>query len=141
MQHFLVCVKYLSKYLQPANKSSESEKMILVLLVIWDEKQNKMPSFVVLSAIAILLSTLSLLPRELRADNISWVLWNGSVMATVIHTSICPGSLTTMMDYDCYTFKRFSHGYTVRVNIQFSHSTYWVEEEASVIYSAALIKV
>lgn len=47
------------------------------------------------------------LPRVLRKCNISWGLWNVSVMATVIHNLICPGSLASMMDYDNCTFKGF----------------------------------
>lgn len=39
------CAKYLNKCLQPANKNSESEKMIPVPFVIGDEKGNEMPPY------------------------------------------------------------------------------------------------
>lgn len=41
LQHFLICVKYLNKCLQTANKNSTIEKKIAVLFVI-DEKENEM---------------------------------------------------------------------------------------------------
>lgn len=36
------------------------------------------------------------------------------------------------MDCDCCTFKMFSQGYPVRVNVQFVHSADEVEKEASI---------
>lgn len=62
-------------------------------------------------------------------------------MATAIHTLICLGSLASMMDCDYCILKGFFQGYLVRVNVHFTHSTYEVEEAASVRYSVALTKV
>lgn len=105
LEHSLACVKYLNKCLHPANKNSESEMMILVLFVMGEEKENEMPPLWLCHS-CVLLCTLYALPRQPREGNVSRVLWNISVMATVIHTLICLGSLASMMDCDCFTLQK-----------------------------------